>query len=170
MNDSMQEERYAQYLEYLYTTAHIKYGDCPEIDSLVQDSIVAFFVRERKNQEINHPKALLDSILHHKYNDWLRRKYRNRLVSYEYDLPEDIPTEEEDVSALTEEYADVRREIGRLMRIYREVAIRHYVHGQSVDEIAKAMRIPRGTVLSRLAKARNQINSPLTNLSTTGSR
>ena len=164
MNDSMQEERYAQYLEYLYTTAHIKYGDCPEIDSLVQDSIVAFFVREQENQEINHPKALLDSILHHKYNDWLRRKYRNRLVSYEYDLPEDIPTEEEDVSALTEEYADVRREIGRLMRIYREVAIRHYVHGQSVDEIAKAMRIPRGTVLSRLSKARNQIKEGLTNM------
>ncbi|MBO7177388.1 MAG: RNA polymerase sigma factor, partial [Clostridia bacterium] len=164
MNDSMQEERYAQYLEYLYTTAHIKYGDCPEIDSLVQDSIVAFFVREQENQEINHPKALLDSILHHKYNDWLRRKYRNRLVSYEYDLPEDIPTEEEDVSALNEEYADVRREIGRLMRIYREVAIRHYVHGQSVDEIAKAMRIPRGTVLSRLSKARNQIKEGLTNM------
>ena len=164
MNDSMQEERYAQYLEYLYTTAHIKYGDCPEIDSLVQDSIVAFFVREQKDKEINHPKALLDSILHHKYNDWLRRKYRNRLVSYEYDLPEDIPTEEEDVSALNEEYADVRREIGRLMRIYREVAIRHYVHGQSVDEIAKAMRIPRGTVLSRLSKARNQIKEGLTNM------
>lgn len=164
MNNSMQEERYAQYLEYLYTTAHIKYGDCPEIDSLVQDSIVAFFVREQENQEINHPKALLDSILHHKYNDWLRRKYRNRLVSYEYDLPEDIPTEEEDVSALNEEYADVRREIGRLMRIYREVAIRHYVHGQSVDEIAKAMHIPRGTVLSRLSKARNQIKEGLTNM------
>ena len=159
-----QEERYAKHLDYLYTTAHIKYGDCPEIDSLVQDSIVAFFVREQKNEVISHPKALLDSILHHKYNDWLRRKYRNRLVSYEYDLPEDIPTEEDDMSAFSEEYAEVRREIGRLMRIYREVTVRHYVHGQSVDEIAHAMRIPRGTVLSRLSKARHQIKEGLTNM------
>ena len=164
MNDSLQEERYAHYLDYLYTTAHIKYGDCPEIDTLVQESIVAFFVREQKGEPITHPKAMLEGILHHKYNDWLRRKYRNRLVSFETDLPEDTRAEEDDPSALREEYADVRREIGRLMRIYREVTVRHYVHGQSVDEIAVAMSIPRGTVLSRLSKARDQIKEGLTNM------
>ncbi len=164
MNDSLQEERYAHYLDYLYTTAHIKHGDCPEIDTLVQDSIVAFFVREQKGEPITHPKAMLEGILRHKYNDWLRRKYRNRLVSFEADLPEDTHAEEDDPSALREEYADVRREIGRLMRIYREVTVRHYVHGQSVDEIAVAMSIPRGTVLSRLSKARDQIKEGLTNM------
>ena len=168
MNDSLQEERYAQYLDYLYTTAHIKHGDCPEIDTLVQESIVAFFVREQKGEPIAHPKAMLEGILRHKYNDWLRRKYRNRLVSFEADLPGDIPTEEDDTSndtsAMSEEYTNVRREIGRLMRIYREVTVRHYVHGQSVDEIAVAMSIPRGTVLSRLSKARDQIKEGLTNM------
>ena len=143
MNDSLQEERYAQYLDYLCTTAHIKYGDCPEIDTLVQESIVAFFVREQKGEPIAHPKAMLEGILRHKYNDWLRRKYRNRLVSFETDLPGDIPNEEDDTSndtsALSEEYTNVRREIGRLMRIYREVTVRHYVHGQSVDKIAAAL-------------------------------
>ena len=96
MNDSMQEERYAQYLDYLYTTAHIKYGDCPEIDTLVQESIVAFFVREQKGEPIAHPKAMLEGILRHKYNDWLRQKYRNRLISFEADLPGDISAEEFD--------------------------------------------------------------------------
>ena len=164
MNDPMQEERYAQYLDYLYTTAHIKHGDCPEIDALVQDSIVAFFIREQKGEPITHPKAMLEGILRHKYNDWLRRKYRNRLVSFEADLPEDILTEENDTLELCEEYTNVRREIGRLMRIYREVTVRHYVHGQSVDEIAAALNIPRGTVLSRLSGARNQIKEGLTNM------
>ena len=164
MIDARQEEAYAKHLDYLYTTAHIKYGDCPEIDTLVQDSIVAFFIREQKGEAISHSKAMLDSILRHKYNDWLRRKYRNRLVSYEADLPEDTPNEEIDLPALSEEYTDVRREIGRLMRIYREVTVRHYVHGQSVEEIAAALNIPRGTVLSRLSRARHQIKEGLTNM------
>ena len=156
MKDHIQEERYAEHLHYLYTTAHIKYGDCPEIDNLVQDSIVAFFLKEQNGTAIAHPQAMLDRILRNKYNDWLRRKYRNRLVSYEFDLPEDIEAEAEP-EIPTAEYEQVRREIGRLMRIYREVTVRHYVRGQSVDEIAAAMNIPRGTVLSRLSKARDQI-------------
>ena len=164
MKDATQEERYAKYLNDLYTAAHIKYGDCPEIDTLVQDSIVAFFIREQQGEPITHPQAMLDGILRHKYNDWLRRKYRNRIISYETELPEDLPSEEEELSELREEYAEVRREIGRLMRIYREVTVRHYVHGQSVEEIAAALNIPRGTVLSRLSKARHQIKEGLTNM------
>ena len=163
MKDHAREERYAQYLNDLYTTAHIQYGDCPEIDALVQDSIVAFFLQEEKGTAIAHPRAMLSGILRHKYNDWLRRKYRNRLVSYEYDLPEDIEAEPE-IEAHGEEYEQVRREIGRLMRIYREVTVRYYVRGQSVDEIAADMDIPRGTVLSRLSKARDQIKEGLTNM------
>ena len=163
MKDHAQEERYAEYLNYLYTTAHIKYGDCAEIDNLVQDSIVAFFLKEQKCVPIEHAKAMLDRILRNKYNDWLRRKYRNRLVSYEFDLPENMEAEAEP-EIHTEEYEQVRREIGRLMHIYREVTVRHYVHGQSVEEIAAAMEIPRGTVLSRLSKARDQIKKGLTNM------
>ena len=163
MKDHALEERYAEHLHYLYTTAHIKYGDCPEIDNLVQDSIVAFFLNEQNASPIEHPKAMLERILRNKYNDWLRRKYRNRLVSYEFDLPEDMEAEAEP-EIHTEEYEQVRREIGRLMRIYREVTVRHYVRGQAVDEIAAAMNIPRGTVLSRLSKARDLIKKGLTNM------
>lgn len=36
-----------------------------------------------------------------------------------------------------EEYEPVRREIGRLISLYREVVVRHYVHGQSVEQIAE---------------------------------
>ena len=166
MIDANREETYARYLDYLYTTAHCKYGDCPDIDTLVQDSIVAFFIHDQKGGEITHPKALLNAILCHKYNDWLRRKYRNRIVSFEQELSPDTAQEDDDLSIATasEEYAAVRRELGRLIHIYREVTVRHYVHGQSVEEIAAALDIPRGTVLSRLSTARHQIKEGLTNM------
>lgn len=162
------EERYAQHLDYLYVTAHIKYGDCPEIDTLVQESILAFFLKEQHGEPISHAKAMLDGILHHKYNDWLRRKYRNRIVSYEYDLPGDIEAQGDgggdDALQRSEEYAAVRREIGRLMALHREVTVRHYLHGESVDDIARALGIPRGTVLSRLSAARSKIREGITSM------
>ena len=69
-----------------------KLKDLPEITLMREireavlsdrDTLLGVFLADReeveqKNKEISHPKALLDSILHHKYNDWLRRKYRNR--------------------------------------------------------------------------------------------
>lgn len=71
------------------------------------------------------------------------------------------PLESELTLLQREEYASVRREIGRLISLYREVVVRHYVHGQSVEQIAEALSIPRGTVLSRLSAARSQIKEGL---------
>ena len=72
--------------------------------------------------------------------------------------------EKEEAERKTEEYEAVRREIGRLIRIYREVIVRHYVHGQPVEQIAGELGIPRGTVLSRLSAARDQIKEGLENM------
>ena len=46
-----------------------------------------------------------------------------------------------------------------MVAIYREVTVRHYIHGHSVDKIAQDLGIPRGTVLSRLSKAREQVKN-----------
>ena len=62
------------------------------------------------------------------------------------------------------EYEAVRREIGRLIGIYREVTVKYYVHGQSVEQIATELNIPKGTVLSRLSYARDQIKEGLENM------
>jgi len=78
--------------------------------------------------------------------------------------PCNIFAEREESERKIEEHEAVRREIGRLIRIYREVTVRHYVHGQTVDQISKELGIPRGTVLSRLSAARDQIKEGLENM------
>ncbi len=121
---------------------------------------MAFIIKSRRGDIIHHPKAFLSSTLHHKYNDMLRDKYRSKITTYEY-LDNLTDDDEDDVAALSEEYASVRREIGRLIRIYREVTIRYYVHGESVAEIASKLNISIGTVMSRLSGARSQIKEKL---------
>ncbi len=153
------DEKYQEYLDYLYKTADIRFPDCQDIDGIVQEVLLAFFLRESKGEHIEHPKSYLNSILIHKYNDHLRSKYKNAVVSFENIEMEDIPDED-----MSEEYEAVRREIGRLIRIYREVTVLYYVHGKGVDEIAKELDIPKGTVLSRLSVARKQVKEGVGNM------
>lgn len=40
---------------------------------------------------------------------------------------------------------------------HREVFVLHYFHGFSYDEISEQLEIPRGTVMSRLARARDAL-------------
>ena len=157
------EKQCDEYLEYLYRLAEKQYQDCAEIDTLVQDTLAVLLVKIRKGETIDYPKGFLSAVLKNKYNAWLREKYKAELVEYSDGAINEFE-EKEEAERKTEEYESVRREIGRLIRIYREVTVRHYVHGQSVEEISKELGIPRGTVLSRLSTARDQIREGLENM------
>ena len=161
------EKQCGEYLEYLYNLAEKRYNDCPDIDTLVQDTLTALIVKISLGKSIEYPKGFLSAVLKNKYNAWLREKYKAEYVEYSdgtisgtYNEIE----EKEEAERKTEEYEAVRREIGRLIRIYREVIVRHYVHGQPVEQIAGELGIPRGTVLSRLSAARDQIKEGLENM------
>lgn len=161
------EKQCGEYLEYLYHLAGKRYNDCPDIDTLVQDTLTALIVKISLGKSIEYPKGFLSAVLKNKYNAWLREKYKAEYVEYfdgaisgTYNEIE----EKEEAERKTEEYEAVRREIGRLIRIYREVIVRHYVHGQPVEQIAGELGIPRGTVLSRLSAARDQIKEGLENM------
>ncbi len=162
-SDPAFESECAELMRYLYTTAAYKCRDCEDIDILVSECMYAFLLKHARGEQIEHPKAYLDRVLMNQYNEALRRKYRNRISSYE-DMRLADETEPSDTVVDEEEYASVRLLLGRLTRIYREVAVRYYVKGESVDEIAEALGIPRGTVLSRLSNARGQIKEGMTDV------
>ena len=155
------------YLTYLYKQAEHLYGDCTEPDELVQDTLMVLIIKLQKGEKVEHPKGFLSAVLKNKYNGWLREKYKKEIVEYCDESMQgscnDIEEQERN-ELQSEEYTSVRREIGRLINIYREVIVRHYVHGQTVDQIATELGIPRGTVLSRLSSGRNQIKEGLENM------
>ncbi len=157
----LSEARYEDLLNYTYDTAGRLYADAPDPDALVQETLLALIRKEQAGEHIEHPKGFLCTVLRNKYNDQLRRKYRDSIVTY--DFPQDLAAEEPEED-LSDEHEAVRREISRLLKIYREVTVRHYMHGQSVERIARELGVPKGTVLSRLSAARRQIKGGLTTM------
>ncbi len=157
----LSETRYEELLNYTYETACHLYGDDPDVDVLVQDTLLALIKKEQSGEHIEHPKGFLSTVLRNKRNDQLRRKYRDSIVTY--DFPADLAAEDP-AEDLSDEHEAVRREISRLLKIYREVTVRHYMHGQPVEQIARELGIPKGTVLSRLSAARRQIKGGLTTM------
>ena len=159
INNALEKE-YEEYLNYLYDLASYKYSDCSDIDSLVQESLIVLLVKQNRGEVVDHKKGFLTAVLKNKYNEWLRKKYKNNIVSYEtIEIAGNDESFEaiDELSTKSEEYESVRREIGRLIKIYREVTVRYYVHGHSVERIATELGISVGTVKSRLSSARQQI-------------
>ena len=108
---------------------------------------------------IEYPKTWLANTLCHKYNDSLRKKYRApTTVNFEDSF--EIPAEEEEYFS-SGDAAKIRIELNHLAYINREVLIRYYFGAQSVSDIAAGLRIPEGTVKSRLATGRSQMKKGL---------
>lgn len=158
----MEERCYEALLSELYDYVNRRYGDCPEREVLIQEAFVALIAKEKKDGPVDDPQAFLRTVLRFKHNDWLRRKYRDAVVTY--DFPDLAAPEEDDDRS--EEATAVRREVGRLLRIYREVTVRHYMHGHTVERIANELGVPKGTVLSRLSTARRQLKGRLESMKT----
>ena len=53
----------------------------------------------------------------------------------------------------------LKKILKRLPAVSRQVLVNHFVHGHSVRKIARAQRIPQGTVLSRIFTAKQLLRS-----------
>lgn len=144
-----------QHMNYLFSAALKKCGNFQDAEDLTSEVLLAALSCPK---EIKDVKSWLSGVLNHKYYDMLRKKYKQPIVSinlmeeallqYEPEAyePSDTPSEEE-----------IRREVAYLSGKYREVIVRHYLNGEKVQDIADSLRIPKGTVLSRLSAGREQI-------------
>ncbi|MGM9637559.1 MAG: RNA polymerase sigma factor [Eubacteriales bacterium] len=161
----MTGEQIAQWYDYLNHLAISKYTDCPDLDDLIQETMLAAINSIEKGQTIDFPKAFLKAVLNRKYNQWLRSKYKNRTDYPDMEFWGQIPEEEPEEEQIDRElYEKVRREIGRLTELYRESVIRYYVKGLTVEQIASELGVPKGTVLSRLSHGRKQVKEGLTQM------
>lgn len=102
-----------------------------------------------QGREIENPAAWLQGVLRRKYHDFLRRKYRCPTVSMDMladgQYCDQLQQEDERLRRLerSQEAEALRRELAHQAGIYREVLVRHYMHGESVGHIAWAMMVPR---------------------------
>ena len=80
--EMLDDNKWQDYLAYLYRVAERSCDACTDIDSLVQDTLTVMIVRLSEGERIEHPKGFLSAVLKNKYNSWLREKYKAEIVEY----------------------------------------------------------------------------------------
>lgn len=163
MGVKMKTEDILKFYDDLNRLAASKCESRYDAEELVSETMLAAVAFVSRGGTIEHPKTWLANTLMHKYNDSLRRKYRRPVT---VNLEDCAQIAGEDVGAgeakdCSEEYAKVRQEVSYLARITREVLILYYFGGNSVEETARRLQIPEGTVKSRLAAGRAQVRKGL---------
>ena len=146
-------------------------GNRPEADELYQDTFLkAMEVLERIRGEEN-PKSYLLSIAIRLWKNRNRKMFRrNRIAPTE--STEETPVElaapgAEEISEVEEgmlrreEIRYVQESLCRLPDKYRLPLCLYYGEELSVEEIAACLRIPQGTVKSRLHKGREKMREEL---------
>jgi len=130
-----------------------------DADDVVQDAAIRAF-RYLGSLRNDNPRAWLLTIVR---NTWYarvaQRAARPRLVEYEemtYARADDRPNPE--ALAQQRQTADrVRDAVESLPDDFREVIVLRELEGMSYKEIAEVAGIPMGTVMSRLARARERL-------------
>ncbi len=152
----MNKTNLTEYADFLLNAALYKCGNINDAQDLVQDTLLAALAAMAK-KPIDDPKAWLMTVLNRKYYDLLRRKYNKPTVSF--DVVTDVPDEAEIYDGIEKsaEAEEIRRCLAYLTKLYREVMVRYYMHGEKVKDIAAALGISENTVKSRLDAGRKRI-------------
>jgi RNA polymerase sigma factor (sigma-70 family) len=127
-------------------------------DADTEDAFQAtFLILARKAHSVRAGTSLAAWLHRTAHRVAVRSLQRRRYES----LPHDLPAKP--LSSLEgDELIRLDAEINALGERHRRVVVLCYLQGHTTEDAAKLLGIPRGTVLSRLAKARNQLAARLT--------
>lgn len=154
----MDYTRITAYADDVYAAAIRKSGDSAVAQDIAQETFLAAFEALRRGKEPENPRAWLLRILEHKYCDWLRQKYNKPTVSMEaYAMELADVRDSAEKEGYETEWETVRRALGYLAKTHREVMVRFYLYGQPVERIAAELKLPTGTVKSRLHTGRRLV-------------
>ena len=156
LNSPAFEEAYLELTRYAYTRAR----NAAEADEVVSDTVLSWMQDLRAGKVIDNLTGYLRTVFERRLCDYQRRRYRREAEFFDDGTVLNTIPDDSDPDAwgqAVKEAEAVRKAIGRLAVIYREVVYRHYMKGQGVEEIARALGVPVGTVKSRLSDGRGQM-------------
>lgn len=166
------EELFRLFQGTVYNTALQLLGNPEDAEDVTQD---AFLRAWEQLPQLTAPEAFRNWLLTITVN-LCRSHFRKASPPTEsLDAPlEGDDAEEEPTREIADEGVDaetivlqretarlVRRAVAELPLAFREVIVLHYFEGLELADIAKILRVPIGTVKSRLARAREQLRRKL---------
>jgi len=121
--------------------------DQAQAEDAVQDAFASALLRWRVLRGYHDPEAWVRMVAFRRAVDHQRRSVRQRRVLLRLGAPSSLPP----VGA---EHVDLVRALRSLPLAQREVLVLHYVAELPVERVAAELRLPVGTVKSRLARGR----------------
>jgi RNA polymerase sigma-70 factor, ECF subfamily len=126
-------------------------------DDLVQDTLVRGLAKADLWQPGTDIRAWLFTIMHNQYVNDMRRATREQ-ATVDVDRVASTLVATADPTA-SRQLSELDRALGHLSEGQRAVVLLVGLEGMSYDEAAKILRVPIGTVRSRLGRAREALRS-----------
>jgi len=142
----------------LYGTAYRLTGSAADAEDLVQDTLLRALRSFDHYQPGTNIRAWLYTILYRTRTDHLRRRGRRLDCA---PLPEDVRSPAPSQEALVQGRRDLERALATLPEAFRTAVVLRDVEELSYDEIARALEIPIGTVMSRIHRGRALLRQAL---------
>ena len=140
-------------------------GKCPEADDVGQETFIRFYYGLKKFRGDSSVATYLTRIaLNLSMNELKRRKRKDSLFIKKTKNPDENFIVPDTICSIEheEEKFFVLKAIQQLEPKFRSVVVLRLIEGYSTDETAKILKIPLGTVLSRLARAQKKLKDLLT--------
>ncbi len=141
--------RVERHITELRRYARALLGSHADADELVQEALVRALARQHFWSQIRDLRAYLFSILHNAYIDRFSRRSGREI---DLDAAPCLSQPASQMAAL--EFADLRRALKALPSEQREAVLLVGLHGMSYQKTAEILRVPIGTVMSRLSRGR----------------
>ena len=166
------EALYRAYGDRIYNFAKRVTGSAEDAGDVTQETFVRAWSSLPKLREDGTFSVWLHRIALNRCRDVLKKHRREGTVSLDcpqtdaegeempMQVESDLPGPEEVVFA-GEMQSAVRRAVDSLGEEHRLVVTMHHFEGLDVESVAKILNVPRGTVMSRLSRAREALRRKL---------
>jgi RNA polymerase sigma-70 factor (ECF subfamily) len=156
------EQELMPHMNAAYNLARWLAGNDPDARDLVQEAYLRAF-KFFQGFRGGDSRAWLLRIVRNVFHDWLKRNRREDTQT-EFDELHVQPDQTATPDALLLEKADrelLHKAIADLPVEFREILVLRELEGLSYKEIGEVAELPLGTVMSRLARAREQLRTLL---------
>ncbi|MDZ7289847.1 MAG: sigma-70 family RNA polymerase sigma factor [candidate division KSB1 bacterium] len=157
-----------RYKDQLLNFVYRFLGSQEEAEDVVQETFLRVYRNRHAYQRVAKFSTWIYTIAGNLARTELRRRNRRRIFSLstmgvedkEYEISDEIFSPERHTNTVLSEEI-IQREINRLSPKFREVIILRDIQELSYEEISKIIRVPIGTVKSRVNRARLRLQSRL---------
>jgi RNA polymerase sigma-70 factor (ECF subfamily) len=157
------EETIMPHLDAAYNLARWLTRNEHDAEDIVQDAFLRAFKFFESFRGGNSRSWLLSIVRNTAYT-WLEKNRKHELGTMSDEAIENIQDEAPNPEALLLQdcgHQEIMKAIAELPVEFREAIVLRELEGMSYKEIADMMNVPLGTVMSRLARARRQLQDSL---------